>query len=594
MAEGYDGFNVAMGLMADTFDEDEAKRKEGRAEQTAIRKEGRVDQRLKEFESRADSRLIQQETRTNTRTDSVRDEQRQWDKLENAGTKRMELVEDAAKLGIPYKGKSDDQIRRALAVHAANAPAVSWFILNKEYIDRLTEKNPEAMYELGITGPLNIESLNQMPDLELKTLMARLEGPVKTSRTTSSNERIRKDPAYQKALAKHKQRMQTLARLAMPLLGNGIVINTPEAKAAHLEVAALMRNNPDFVKLMGGENELGEARMDLWAQNPTAFLKNVFNRSKGLKYLTQPQSVELAGMWLKAKEDALLTLEERVNNSSTSINDRNKSRAALNFLQKELDYGDMRSQREQLVKLIPIWIEQTKGFLQHPLWGGPATEEGAIMLDFMSNQEPVTRQGTGGPPLPGSTPAPGQTPAALGGKPTLPPPKTAPSAGQSVVEIKGGAARSLMQKLEGGSSPLEMAEKLLGETWFTGRFARGGVGDALGLGDNSPLGRVQQAITYLEQKQRDARANLVNMGASRNAKGIILTDTKTLDNVYEAGGGTTTFNKTGEELMAEQKEAPGLFQKLDEIGVQLSTLKAAAERATGAKIPSLGSGSRQQ
>ena len=89
MAEGYDGFNVAMGLMADTFDEDEAKRKEGRDEQTAIRRENRADTRLIAQEGRVDTRKKEQETRTNTRNDEVRDELREFNKQETASSKAI-------------------------------------------------------------------------------------------------------------------------------------------------------------------------------------------------------------------------------------------------------------------------------------------------------------------------------------------------------------------------------------------------------------------------------------------------------------------------------------------------------------------------
>ena len=117
----------------------------------------------------------------------------------------MELADKAAALGIPYKGVPSARLIRDISLHEANAPAIEWFTLNKQYIDRITEENPEAMYELGITGPLDLESLSQMQEVDLRSLMARLESPVKTSRTSEANNRIRNSTSYKEAKKKHDQ-----------------------------------------------------------------------------------------------------------------------------------------------------------------------------------------------------------------------------------------------------------------------------------------------------------------------------------------------------------------------------------------------------
>ena len=150
-----------------------------------------------------------------------------------------------------------------------------------------------------------------------------------------------------------------------------------------------------------------------------------------------------------------------------------------------------------------------------------------------------------------------------------------------------GVAGLLMQKPQDGSqSPLELAEELMDETYFTGRLARGGIAEMIGLGDNSPLGRVQQAIEYLKDRQRKVSDSLGAMGAARDSQGnISLSDTKTIDNVYEAGGGFTTYKKTSEDILEDQKQAPLLFDELDDISAKLKKLREAAARAAGATAP---------
>lgn len=153
-----------------------------------------------------------------------------------------------------------------------------------------------------------------------------------------------------------------------------------------------------------------------------------------------------------------------------------------------------------------------------------------------------------------------------------------------------GAAGVLMQKPQDGSqSPVELAEELMDETYFTGRLARGGIAEMIGLGDNSPLGRVQQAIEYLKDRQRKVSDSLGAIGAARDSQGnISLSDTKTIDNVYEAGGGFTTYKKTSEDILEDQKQAPLLFNELDDISAKLKKLREAAASAAGATAPTQG------
>ena len=126
MANGYDGFNVAMGLMADTFDEDEAKRREARAEKAEIRRE-----------NRADTRLIEKENRINMRADAVMQEQRNFLQTNNERLKLIELKDEAAALGLPFEGLSRHELIRDIAVAKTNIGPWSWFMTNKQYIDQL-------------------------------------------------------------------------------------------------------------------------------------------------------------------------------------------------------------------------------------------------------------------------------------------------------------------------------------------------------------------------------------------------------------------------------------------------------------------------
>ena len=154
-----------------------------------------------------------------------------------------------------------------------------------------------------------------------------------------------------------------------------------------------------------------------------------------------------------------------------------------------------------------------------------------------------------------------------------------------------GAAGLLMQKPQDGSqSPLELAEELLDETYFTGRLARGGFSEMVGLGDNSPLGRVQQAIEYLRSKQRTVQNRLTEMGAARDASGVpSISETQKMASPLGAPVGgrahVQTFKKSAGQLQAEQEEVPKLFNELDDISAKLKKLREAAAIATGATAP---------
>jgi len=154
MAEGYDGFNVAMGLFADTFDEDEAKRKEGRDEQTAIRREDRANIRADEVtkSTRVHNRGVLTDNRAYEKT--VLGNKRTYDEdlaEKNLDKTRLMVVKDKlAERGLPYKGIID--VRAGLetvARYDANRPMGDWFIINKDYIDEVVNRSPELFCHLG-------------------------------------------------------------------------------------------------------------------------------------------------------------------------------------------------------------------------------------------------------------------------------------------------------------------------------------------------------------------------------------------------------------------------------------------------------------
>jgi hypothetical protein len=180
MAEGYDGFNVAMGLMADTFDEDEAKRKEGRAEQTAIRREDRANIRA-DAETK-DTRDYNRGVLTDNRTyvSGVLENQRTYDEqLADDNLNKVRLLnvkDDLAKRGLPYQGLIDvREGMETIARYDANKPMGDWFIINKDYIDKATINSPELVQGILSPGPLNVEELKTLPPDKLLEVKSRLE-----------------------------------------------------------------------------------------------------------------------------------------------------------------------------------------------------------------------------------------------------------------------------------------------------------------------------------------------------------------------------------------------------------------------------------
>ena len=139
----------------------------------------------------------------------------------------------------------------------------------------------------------------------------------------------------------------------------------------------------------------------------------------------------------------------------------------------------------------------------------------------------------------------------------------------------------LMQKPKGDEeSPLELANRVLDETWFTGRWAREGI-----FRDNSPIGMIRQAINYLDGKHRTVQDDLISMGAHRNVKGEQLISEREAGLAGRGGllmptpGRRGSVAKTGEELLRQKEEVPKLFEQLDEIGSQLSKLRKALKKA---------------
>ncbi len=581
------GFDVAMGLVADTFKEDEELRRLNRAEEFTKRQEERAEDRKIAAETRADLSYYGRQKDARRYAETVRDEARDYSSKLQETQKLLALKETAAKYGLNYKGLNKDQLIKSVNDYEVNMPALEWFAANKDDIDRLLTDNPEVAAQFNLEyGPINLERLQQeMNPNDLKALQAKLASPVTSVKQSRQNALLKKQPAFQNMLNQLQSIAapisQNLNKLMVPYLG-AVQSNVPGAKPAHLAVAGVLANNEEWKKL------LTEEQRATFQINPNAFLEET---GRGYKSMTPTDAARIGVLFEQAKQDALGELK---GGNSLSLGKVDQA-AAMEFLEKDMAYQDFGKLRSEYVKLVPHQLKLMDILFEHETYGPLLREEFDMMSQAFVDQADamdkppaanVPALGAGARTTGTGTPATTPQPAA-----PLPKPNEKVSVKYTTPEVRGESG-VLMKKPEGGGqSPLELAEKYLDETWFTGRMLRGPF-----LG-NSPADRVEQAIRYLEEKREGVQRGINTMGAIRNADGTIdLSETYTRqsegtgagDEVSSMPFGPVTYKRTGEELERNKIEAPNLFRELDQIGADLKTLKAAAEKATGAKIPGLG------
>ena len=600
MAEGYDGFNVAMGLMADTFDEADARRKEARDEQTAIRREDRANVRADAVtkstrdynrEVLIDNRAYEKTVLENKRT---YDEQLAEDNLEKV--RLLTVKDDLAKRGLPYQGLIDvREGMETIARYDANKPMGDWFIINKDYIDKATINSPELVQGILSPGPLNVEELRTLPPDKLLEVKSRLEAPVNTIKQTAGRQRLMNTDKYKQGLKAINRGMASIGGMWNRFMGPGMAqyeTNAPGSKAAHLAVIGVLNQSEEY------EDLLTPAQRDTFMRNPHAFLSNIYNQDRrglGQRNLTIEEGAKLGDLWATARSQALGELKSE-GSGPGQLGTADK-KAAIEFLTRELEQKDMASAREQYIKAFPQLLGLFDSYFNDKVYGDLWRENTMNMLDVTSKQQPVTPQGrgqgTGQPGLPGLPGLPGQPaattgqPAALGGKPPIPPAKAVPTAGQSV-EVKGGL-------------PSEVKQSLAEKYYTRSLFGQEGTGDYLGYwaspGNLPPGELVKRGTLSAEALKKEKQDELRMIGASRTASGIMLKpDRSVLRTTAEAGEPTLVRVRepwSRNELKANKETAIKLFREMDEIDADLKQMKAQAERQTGIKIPSLGSGSRQ-
>jgi len=608
MAEGYDGFNVAMGLMADTFDEDEAKRKEARDEQTAIRKENRANIRADEVtkSTRDYNRGVLTDSRAHDRT--VLLDKRSYDEKladKNLDKTRLMLVkDDLAKRGLPYQGVIDVRAGlETIARYDANKPMGDWFIINKDYIDDALSRSPELTQGILSPGPLNIEELKALPPEQLLEVKSRLETPVDTIKKTTARARLMNSPAFLAMEQKINKGMASIGQMWNRFMGPGMAqyeVNAPGSKAAHLAVIGVLNQSEEY------ENLLTPDQRDLFTRNPHAFLTDIYNQERrglGQRNLTIEEGAELGDLWAAARSQALGELQ--AGGSGPGKLGTADKKAAIEFLTKELNQKDMASAREQYIKAYPELLGLFDEMFEHPLYGSLLRERTHTMLDQISKQQPVAPPGQGtrprlpGTPTPG-TPTPGQTPgrpAALGkeGAP-LPAPKAVPTAGQSV-KVKGGLPAQA--KLDAARKYVEGNESFIGGFLRPSRFP-----DASRL---TPDQLLKSGEEIALRKKAEVEANLKGIGAYRENGEVGILPSTTVQGTGYGGGdnvfgdpygfsGATETREAGKSMGLIERQgvkAHEWFRQLDQINADLQLFQQQAERQTNIKIPSLGSGSRQ-
>lgn len=362
--------------------------------------------------------------------------------------------------------------------------------------------------------------------------------------------------------------------------------NAPGAKPAHLAVAGVLANNEEWKDLLTPEQQKN------FQINPTGFVEET---GRGYRSMTPSDALRMTALWDQAKQEALGELQ---GGNSLGLGKADNA-AAIEFLKQDMAYQDFGKLRSEYVKLVPELMKMMDVYFEHETYGPALREEFDMMSQAFVDQAdamdkpPAANVPPAAPALGAGARTTGTGTPATTPKPAapLPKPNEKVSVKYTTPEVRGESG-VLMKKPEGGGqSPLELAEKYLDETWFTGRMLRGPF-----LG-NSPADRVEQAIRYLEEKREGVQRGINMMGAIRNADGTIdLSETYTRQSAGTGAGdevssmpfGPVTYKRTGEELERNKIEAPKLFKELDQIGADLKTLKAAAEKATGAKIPGLG------
>jgi len=637
MANGYDGFNVAMGLFADTFDEDEAKRKEGREERTAIRKEDRADTRLKDQESRLEQRVIRLEDRISDRAIAKRDEERNFTAKNDENIKLIQLKDASAALGLPFEGKSRHELIRQNAIAMSNLGAWGWFMTNKQYIDELPPQHSEAAYQevLGISGPLDLESLKEQPNEKLLELKARIQTPVESIAKTRAEDRIRKTPGYQKELARVNKISGIIGRGAYDSMTptiSAMEAGDEEATAAHLEVMGLLVNDQEYRDIVNESaglpdlDDKGEIRSQLLLQNPTAFFGKAYDSrgtGKGMGYLSAEDGLRLPAIYAFAKERVRGDLTGQAAESPKSMTKDNT--AALAWLNKELQFvegnKDSKRRSETFIALLPNMLKELSEAMDSKnAWGPLLRKDVHSWVNELSqgNQRQV-EQGGGQPrlgqperpELPGlgqgratpGVPTPG-VPTTFPGDPRssvapLPAPLAPETTGVGGgVFVRGGVPAEA--KLNAARKYVEGNESWLGGIVRPSRFP-----DA---GSISPDQMVKEGEKIALRRKAELESMLEGIGAYRQGDRVGIEPSKTVQGTPNVGFGTGIFGdpygfsgaretkdyaKSEERIARDGKQAHQWFTELDQINADLQLFKQQAERQTGIRIPGLGSGQRQ-
>ena len=339
------GFDVAMGLVADTFKEDEELRRLKRAEEFTKRQEERAEDRKIEAERRADLSYYGRQKDARRYAESVRDEARDYSSKLQETQKLLALKETAAKYGLNYKGLNKDQLLKSVNDYELNMPALEWFAANKDDIDRLLTDNPEVAAQFNLEyGPINLERLQQeMNPNDLKALQAKLASPVSSVKLSRQNALLKKQPAFQNML-KQLQSIaapisQNLNKLMVPYMG-AIQSNAPGAKPAHLAVAGVLANNEEWKSLLTPEQQKN------FAINPAGFVEET---GRGYRSMDPSDALRMTALWDQAKQDALGELQ---GGNSLGLGKADNA-AAIEFLKQDMAYQDFGKLRSEYVKLVP-------------------------------------------------------------------------------------------------------------------------------------------------------------------------------------------------------------------------------------------------
>ena len=612
-----DPYSIMMGLgtMGDDHDDDLRKRRLDREENLRTRQ-------LNEAEAiRAEQRAESRSTRALEKANSLRFD------LETKLTDYTNLFNakrEAAQYGIPFKNKNIFELNAELGNFKANLPATQFFVTEKALgnIDKLDLKglNEADAAELSRIKAMSPEELQSLTPNKALAIKAKIEPLLNVIKTRDASNVIRNNPRYKKVQDQIKRNDAQILKMVNKFLTpaiSSISAGNKSAKISHGAAYSILKNKPEFKKILDTEE-----KQKTFLLNPDAYIYRLgdHNTPEGVSNITTQEGLELISMYGQAKIEARAMLEGKA--FDFQVPDKTgklrgatgaEKQEALNFLREEAKIKDFGNARDAFTRILPELIKENKAMKA----GLPEGWQSLLAIDALSDMEQINNTPLPSQTSPTSTPTPkrpslpGQRPAALGvdqsrsiyeniaGNQTpapVTPRATAPLPSDVKVE---GTSGKLMTAPQGGESALQIANKVLGEANLMGRFAREGLGNVLGLGDNSPQGRVNQAIRFLEQKQQDTGRELMNRGGSRSEDGISISEFMTGSSPIGAPIGTPsdvgllkTIRKSADQLQADQSEIPQLFKQYDDIGIQLSTLRKAIEGQAGQKLP-LGQGSKQ-